>query len=110
MTFLFDDDVPDDLSHLLNHVGHRVTFMRDDFVKLGSERPHGGIVIVIRRRSRAHEGVALPRLVERATEAGLANNITLPPPRRRAPRPNDLIGPRRSRFRLGPRGLAVLEL
>ena len=29
MTFLFDDDVPDDLSHLLNHVGHRVTFLRD---------------------------------------------------------------------------------
>ncbi len=29
MTFLFDDDVPDDLSHLLKHVGHRVTFLRE---------------------------------------------------------------------------------
>ena len=29
MTFLFDDDVPDDLSHLLKHIGHRVTFLRE---------------------------------------------------------------------------------
>ena len=29
VTFLFDDDVPDDLSHLLTHVGHRVTFLRE---------------------------------------------------------------------------------
>jgi len=29
VTFLFDDDVPDDLSHLLLHVGHRVTFLRE---------------------------------------------------------------------------------
>jgi hypothetical protein len=29
VTFLFDDDVPDDLSHLLKHVGHRVTFLRE---------------------------------------------------------------------------------
>ena len=103
MTFLFDDDVPDDLSHLLKHVGHRVTFLRevlprdtpdaavldhavqhglilvtcnrDDFVALGSERSHHGIVIVIRRRSRAQERAALLRLLERATETGLANNI-----------------------------------
>ena len=29
MTFLFDDDVPDDLSHLLTHAGHRVTSLRE---------------------------------------------------------------------------------
>ncbi|MDP2627645.1 MAG: DUF5615 family PIN-like protein [Candidatus Rokubacteria bacterium] len=103
MTFLFDDDVPDDLSHLLKHVGHRVTFLRevlprdttdgavldhavqhglilvtcnrDDFLTLGSERAHHGIIIVIRRRSRAQERVALLRLLERATDTGLANNI-----------------------------------
>jgi predicted nuclease of predicted toxin-antitoxin system len=103
VTFLFDDDVPDDLSHLLKHVGHRVTFLRevlprdtpdagvldytalhglilitcnrDDFTALGSQRSHPGIVIVIRRRSRAQERAALLRLLERATEAGLANNI-----------------------------------
>ena len=103
MTFLFDDDVPDDLSHLLNHSGHRVTFLRevlpreasdaevvayaaqhglilvtcnrDDFVRLGSERAHHGIVIVVRRRSRALERAALLRLIEQATESGLLNNI-----------------------------------
>jgi predicted nuclease of predicted toxin-antitoxin system len=103
VTFLFDDDVPDDLSFLLKHVGHRVTFLRqvlprdtpdaavldyavqrglvlvtcnrDDFVVLGSERSHLGIVIVIRRRSRAQERAALLRLLDRATETGLTNNI-----------------------------------
>jgi predicted nuclease of predicted toxin-antitoxin system len=103
VTFLFDDDVPDDLSHLLIHLGHRVTFLRevlprdtpdaavldyavrhglivvtcnrDDFVALGGQRVHHGIVIVIRRRSRAQERAALLRLLERATETGLANNI-----------------------------------
>ncbi len=103
MTFLFDDDVPDDLSHLLIHVGHSVTFLRevlprdtadsavldhatrdglilvtcnrDDFITLGSERPHSGIIIVVRRRSRAQERAALLRLVEHAGEVGLTGNI-----------------------------------
>lgn len=103
MNFLFDDDVPDDLSHLLNHSGHRVTFLRevlpreasdaavlahaaqhgliletcnrDNFIKLGSNRAHHGIVIVIRRRSRALERAALLRLLEQATETGMLNNI-----------------------------------
>ena len=83
MTFLFDNDVPDDLSCLLNHIGHRVTCLcdvlprdtpdaavldyavqhglivvtcnRDDFVAPGAERSHHGIVAVTRRRSRAQE-------------------------------------------------------
>jgi hypothetical protein len=42
---------------------------------LGSERSHLGIVIVIRRRSRAQERAALLRLLDRATETGLTNNI-----------------------------------
>lgn len=103
MTFLFDDDVPDDLSHLLIHIGHRVTFLRevvardtpdeavldyavqhgfilvtcnrDDVIRLTRERPHHGIVVVIRRRSRAQERAALLRLLEGATETGLAKNI-----------------------------------
>ncbi|MBI1727324.1 MAG: hypothetical protein HYR50_08645 [Candidatus Rokubacteria bacterium] len=52
-----------------------VTCNRDDVVKLGSERPHHGIVIVSPGRSRAHVRAAMLRLVERATETGLANNI-----------------------------------
>ena len=103
MTLLFDDDVPDDLSHLLLHVGHRVTFLRDvlardtpdsavldyathhglilvtcnrdDFLTLGSQRPHAGIIIVVRRRSRAQERAALLRLIERATDTGLTGNV-----------------------------------
>jgi len=39
-------------------------------VKLGSERSHYGIVIVIRRRPRAHERATLLRFLERATEVG----------------------------------------
>jgi len=41
----------------------------------GWERSHHGIVIVIRRRSRAQARAALLRLRERATRTGLANNI-----------------------------------
>ena len=83
MNFLLDHDVPDELSYLLEHLGHQVdrlrdvlprkasdaaaleyafhrgliviTCNRDDFLRLGRARPHHGIVIVIRRRSRAAE-------------------------------------------------------
>ena len=52
-----------------------VTCNRDDFVELAKARPHHGIVIVIRRKTRAAERSALFRLLERAGEAGLKNNI-----------------------------------
>jgi predicted nuclease of predicted toxin-antitoxin system len=104
VNFLLDHDVPEDLSYLLEHLGHQVsrvrdglpreasdatvldhafhhnliviTCNRDDFLQLARERPHHGIVIVIRRRSRAAERVALLRLVESAGAEGLADNIT----------------------------------
>ena len=103
MKFLLDHDVPDDLSYLLEQLGHHVTLLRealpgdssdeavlqfadecgcllltcnrDDFLNLATTRPHHGIVIVIRRRSRADERAALFRLVERAGETGLRNNV-----------------------------------
>ncbi len=103
MNFLLDNDVPEDLSYLLEHLGHGVsrlrevlpgeasdtavldyafrrnlvviTCNRDDFLQLARERPHHGIVIVIRRRSRAAERAALLRLVERAGREGLSGNI-----------------------------------
>lgn len=103
MNFLLDHDVPDELRHLLEHLGHRVdrlrdvlppttsdaavldygfrhglvviTCNRDDFLRLGREQPHDGIVIVIRRRSRAAERAALLRLIETAGEEGLTGNI-----------------------------------
>ena len=103
MNFLLDNDVPEELSYLLEHLGHRVsrarealpreasdaavldyavhrdliviTCNRDDFLQLARERPHHGIVIVIRRRSRAAERAALLRLLERAGAEGLTDNI-----------------------------------
>jgi predicted nuclease of predicted toxin-antitoxin system len=52
-----------------------VTCNRDDFLQLARARPHHGIVIVIRRRSRAAERAALLRLLESAGAEGLADNI-----------------------------------
>jgi predicted nuclease of predicted toxin-antitoxin system len=101
--FLLDHDVPDGLSYLLGQLGHDVTLLRkalpgdssdeavlqfaynsgcllltcnrDDFLHLAMTRPHHGIVMVIRRRTRADERAALFRLLERAGEHGLRNNV-----------------------------------
>ena len=103
MRFLLDHDVPEDLSYLLEQLGHDVTLLRkalpedvsdeallqfahehgcvlltcsrDDFLHLATNKPHHGIVIVIRRRTRAAERAALFRLLERAAETGLRNNV-----------------------------------
>ena len=103
MKFLLDHDVPEDLSYLLERLGHDVRLLRqvlpqdasddsvlqfaydkdcllmtcnrDDFLHLAKQKPHHGIIIVIRRRSRAAERAALFRLLERAGETGLRNNI-----------------------------------
>jgi predicted nuclease of predicted toxin-antitoxin system len=101
--FLLDHDVPEDLSYLLEQLGHDVTLLRevlapdasdeavlrfayqnghllltcnrDDFLELATVLPHRGIVIVIRRRTRAAERAALFQLIQRAGETGLRNNI-----------------------------------
>jgi predicted nuclease of predicted toxin-antitoxin system len=101
--FLLDHDVPDDLSYLLEQLGHDVTLMRkalpgdssdevvlsfahetgcilltcnrDDFLNLVATRPHHGVVIVIRRRTRGDERLALFRLLEGAGETGLRDNV-----------------------------------
>jgi predicted nuclease of predicted toxin-antitoxin system len=101
--FLLDHDVPDDLSYLLEQLSHDVTLLRkvlpgdssdeavlrfaheagcilltcnrDDFLHLAATEPHNGVVIVIRRRTRGKERVALFRLLERAGETGLRNNV-----------------------------------
>ena len=103
MKFLLDHDVPDDLSYLLEQLGHNVTLLRkalpgdssdeavlllahdrgsllltcnrDDFLDIAAMVPHHGIVIVIRRRTRAKERAALFRLLHRAGETGLRNNV-----------------------------------
>ena len=103
MTFLFDHDVPEDLTYLLRELNHEVvrlrdvlppdasdatvlqfaherecllmTCNRDDFLKLAETQPHRGIVILIRRKTRAEERAALLRLLEAAGETGLRDNI-----------------------------------
>ena len=103
MTFLFDHDVPDDLSYSLEALGHKVTRLRDvlhrqvideavlahayeqncvlitcnrdDFLRLAQTQPHRGIIILIRRHTRMAERAALIRLLDSAGESGIANNI-----------------------------------
>lgn len=103
MKFLLDNDVPDDLSYLLRELGHDVSLLRDviststpdstvlefahknealfmtcnrdDFLELAKHQPHHGIVIVIRRKTRAAERAALFLLLQRAGESGLVHNV-----------------------------------
>jgi len=101
--FLLDHDIPDDLSYLLEELAHEVTLLRkvlpedasdesvlqfahdndcalltcnrDDFLQLAKHKPHHGIIVVVRRRTRAAERAALFRLLESAGETGLKDNI-----------------------------------
>lgn len=103
MKFLLDHDVPDDLSYLLEELGHNVTLLRkvlpedtsdesvlqfahdndcvlmtcnrDDFLQLAKQKSHHGIIVVIRRRTRTDERAALFRLLDRAGETGLKDNV-----------------------------------
>ena len=103
MKFLLDQDVPEDLTYLLHELGHEVlrvrdalpreaadplvlqfayahgcllvTCNRDDFIQLAERQSHHGIVVIIRRRTRAAERAALFRLLEHAGETGLKDNI-----------------------------------
>lgn len=103
MRFLFDHDVPDDLAFCLEALGHEVlklrqlrpttiadeevlrlateqgciliTCNRDDFLAAAQPAAHSGIIILIRRKSRAAERAALVRLLDTAGEQGLRGNI-----------------------------------
>ncbi len=103
MKFLFDHDVPDDLAYALQASGHEVRLLRtvspvttpdddvlrfacehgevlvtcnrDDFLAVAGRTAHVGLIVLIRRRSRAQERAALIRLVDRAGEAGILGNI-----------------------------------
>ena len=95
--------MPDDLGHVLRQLGHTVVLLRevlpnttpdpevfayaaahqlvmvtcnrDDFIALARTRPHCGLIVLFRRKSRTAERVALVRLLEKAGEQGVANNI-----------------------------------
>ena len=103
MRFLLDNDVPDTVARVLTEAGHEVLLLRDviaprasdaavldyavanqlmlitcnrdDFIPLARQRSHAGLIVLIRRRSRIAECANLLRLLESATESGLAGNI-----------------------------------
>lgn len=103
MKFLFDHDVPEDLSFALKALGHEVlklrellpittrddevlrfaneqrcllvTCNRDDFIAAAQHIPHQGMIILVRRKSRAAERAALVRLLDTAGETELCRNI-----------------------------------
>ena len=103
MTFLLDHDTPDDLAHSLHALGHQAIFLRDvlprktddekilalarkqgwimvtcnrdDYLSLAKSQPHNGIIILLRRKTRVAERAALVRLLDRAGESGIRNNI-----------------------------------
>ena len=52
-----------------------VTCNRDDFVALAQAQPHHGLIMLFRRKSRTADRAVLVRLVEKAGEQGLAQNI-----------------------------------
>lgn len=103
MRFLLDHDVPDDIVYALQALNHEVfrlrelmpttapdeavlefarqrdsvliTCNRDDFLALADRQRHAGMVILVRRRSRALERAALVRLLDKAGEAGIRGNF-----------------------------------
>lgn len=103
MKFLLDQDVPEDLTYLLRELNHEIlrvrdvlpteaadsavlqfahkhgclliTCNRDDFITLAETGSHHGIIVLIRRKTRAAERAALLRLLERADDGGLRDNI-----------------------------------
>jgi hypothetical protein len=52
-----------------------ITCNRRDFLRLTETEPHVGLVVLVRRRSRVAECAAMLRLIERAGESGIRNNI-----------------------------------
>lgn len=103
MNFFLDHDVPDDVGRVLLRKGHSVQFLaealppdaddvavlryasgqglvlvtcnRRDFLRLAQTEPHVGIIILVRRPTRVAECAAILRLLNRASDAGLLNNI-----------------------------------
>ena len=103
MRFFLDHDVPDRVAGVLSQAGHEVvrlreelstrsddetvleharvrgmvlvTCNRDDFLELARRRGHGGIIILIRRRTRLAECSALLRLIGQAGPQGIESNV-----------------------------------
>ena len=103
MKFFLDHDVPADLGRMLRLKGHEVVILhellsettddlpalryavgrqmivitcnRRDFLRLAETEPHIGMIILVRRKSRIAECASVLRLLDRAGESGIRNNI-----------------------------------
>ncbi len=103
MKFLLDHDVPETIAGVLVKAGHEVkrlrevlpvdasdaevlsfaaqhtlvliTCNRNDFMELAEKQAHTGIIIILRRRTRAAESAALLRLLRAAGDGGINGNI-----------------------------------
>ena len=103
MRFLLDHDVPETIARVLNRAGHEVNLLRevlpvdaddvqvlalasqralvlvtcnrDDFLELAKEKSHSGIVVIVRRRTRAAECAALLRLLRVAGSSGILGSV-----------------------------------
>ncbi len=103
MKFFLDHDVPQDLAYALRALNHEVTLLRDvlptdtpdekvfayaqsnglvlltcnrdDFIPFSQHVPHAGIIVIVRRHSRALERAALIRLLDKTGENGITNNF-----------------------------------
>jgi|SRR5665213_398761 len=98
MTFLLDHDAPDDIAYSLQSLGHKIvrlrevlpkeaddetvlaysyqrgwtviTCNRDDYLALAKSKPHSGVIVLIRRKTRVAERAALVRLLDRVAKSG----------------------------------------
>jgi len=52
-----------------------ITCNRDDFLELAGRSRDAGLIVLIRRRSRALERAALVRLIDPAGEVGIRGNV-----------------------------------
>ena len=52
-----------------------ITCNRRDFLRLAKTEPHVGLIILVRRKSRLAECAKVLRLLDRAGESGIRNNI-----------------------------------
>jgi predicted nuclease of predicted toxin-antitoxin system len=103
VNLLFDHDVPDDTAYGLSAQGHQVfrlrdlidpqtpdeevlhyaaehdfilvTCNRDDFLAAARTIRQAGIIVMIRRAARVRERGALMRLLDKAGEQGIRENI-----------------------------------
>jgi predicted nuclease of predicted toxin-antitoxin system len=101
--FLLDHDVPSEVERVLIRAGHDVvtvrqvmsptaldsevlkhategsrvlvTCNRDDCLRESAAGAHPGIIILIRRKTRIAECAALIRLIQKAGDSGLSQNI-----------------------------------